>query len=379
MNKKIVKVLIFYAALSFVANFQHPITPIYLNDIGFEKSLYGLLFSFMALGLAISAPIAGRLLDKYGSRYLLVSGLIIYSIAQTMFGTFTTIIPLVSVRILAGMGVSLVFPVLISYVAKVSDEATRTRTLGIQFAIGLLFVSIGYQFGGWLNNFVEARMFFYIQAVLLLMLAVASLLLDNTYVHVESKMKFDLRHLDRNAYTYLFVFFLFHFATQAVTRFLDVYIIDLGYSAQELGTLVLVTGMMGIVANFILLPLLHKILPDRYFLASILFVSSISLYLSFHIFESLWLGLYTFFLVFALAKSMYDPVHNSLISKISNDHQGQLIGLSESAKMMGMFMGPLLGGIIYAYNPIMLFTISSGILLSGVIVWRIFSGKRISM
>jgi predicted MFS family arabinose efflux permease len=51
---------------------------------------------------------------------------------------------------------------------------------------------------------------------------------------------------------------------------------------------------------------------------------------------------------------MYDPLHNNFISRLS-DYQGQVIGMSESAKMMGMFLGPILGGYVYAISPEALF------------------------
>jgi MFS family permease len=51
-------------------------------------------------------------------------------------------------------------------------------------------------------------------------------------------------------------------------------------------------------------------------------------------------------------------LHNSYVSRLS-EYQGQMIGMSESAKMMGMFIGPIVGGYLYAENPTLLFLVAA--------------------
>jgi MFS family permease len=121
-NKTLVKLFIVYSLVSTSANFQHPVTPDFLNNIGLEISLYGFLFAFMALGLSLAAPISGRLTDRMGTRWLLFSGLISYGLFQTVFALNTEIIGLTLARLGAGLSVAFVFPIMISYVVKVTSN-----------------------------------------------------------------------------------------------------------------------------------------------------------------------------------------------------------------------------------------------------------------
>ena len=359
-RRQIVLALFVYALITISANFQHPITPAFLTNIGLERSLYGFLFAFMALGLSLAAPISGRLTDSIGTRWLLFAGLSSYGLFQVLFGSVTNIVFLVLARFGAGLSVAFVFPIMISYVVKITNKEERSVALAMLTASQLLFVSVGYFIGGQLDRFFVPQTIFYLQAASLIGVAFISLILPNVKVVVDRTLSLQFAKVPRHGLYVIAMFFLISAVTMTVIRYFDVYFIDLGYSAAQLGQYVLLTGFLSVFTNLVILPNLLKRITDIRLIQVVVLLISITLFLTFGGLQPFIVALFTSQLLFNMVRSMYDPLHNNYISRLS-DYQGQVIGMSESAKMMGMFLGPILGGYVYAISPNALFLSAASI------------------
>jgi DHA1 family multidrug resistance protein-like MFS transporter len=359
-RRQIVLALFVYALITISANFQHPITPAFLTNIGLERSLYGFLFAFMALGLSLAAPISGRLTDSIGTRWLLFAGLSSYGLFQVLFGSVDNIVLLVLARFGAGLSVAFVFPIMISYVVKITNKEERSVALAMLTASQLLFVSVGYFIGGQLDRFFVPQTIFYLQAASLVAVAFISLILPNVKVVVDRTLSLQFAKVPRHGLYVIAMFFLISAVTMTVIRYFDVYFIDLGYSAAQLGQYVLLTGFLSVFTNLVILPNLLKRITDIRLIQVVVLLISITLFLTFGGLQPFIVALFTSQLLFNMVRSMYDPLHNNYISRLS-DYQGQVIGMSESAKMMGMFLGPILGGYVYAISPNALFLSAASI------------------
>jgi predicted MFS family arabinose efflux permease len=359
-RRQVVLALFVYALITVGANFQHPVTPAFLNNIGLERSLYGFLFAFMALGLSLAAPISGRLTDSIGTRWLLFAGLTSYGVFQIIFGSVTNIVFLVFARFGAGLSVAFVFPIMISYVVKITSKEERSVALALLTASQLLFVSVGYYLGGQLDRFFTPQTIFYLQGATLAGVAVVSLILPNVKVVVDRTLSLQFAKVPRQGLYMIAMFFLISAVTMTVVRYFDVYMIDLGYSAAQLGQYVLLTGVLSVLTNLVILPNLLKRATDIRLIQVVVLLISVTLFVTFSGIQPFIVALFTSYLLFNMVRSMYDPLHNNFISRLS-DYQGQIIGMSESAKMMGMFLGPILGGYIYAVSPNALFISAASI------------------
>lgn len=359
-RRQVVLALFVYALITISANFQHPVTPAFLTNIGLERSLYGFLFAFMALGLSLAAPISGRLTDSIGTRWLLFAGLSSYGLFQVLFGSVDNIVLLVLARFGAGLSVAFVFPIMISYVVKITNKEERSVALAMLTASQLLFVSVGYFIGGQLDRFFIPQTIFYLQAASLIGVAFISLILPNVKVVVDRTLSLQFAKVPRHGLYMIAMFFLISAVTMTVIRYFDVYFIDLGYSAAQLGQYVLITGFLSVFTNLVILPNLLKRVTDIRLIQVVVLLISITLFLTFGGLQPFIVALFTSHLLFNMVRSMYDPLHNNYISRLS-DYQGQVIGMSESAKMMGMFLGPILGGYVYAISPNALFLSAASI------------------
>ena len=376
MSKQAKHILIFASFLTAFSNFQHPVTPVYLESIGFDKSLYGFLFAFMALGLSVTAPFAGRLADRIGTKVPMFFGIISYAAAQVLFVTFTNIYMLIFLRFLAGVSMAFVFPLLLAYISKVTTPVNRARAMSFYAAIGIMFVSIGYKIGGFLEIYIDAKSVFYLQGIIMIFLAIWVLFIKNVHVELEIREKFSFKSVERDDLKIFFLYFITAGVFMTVTRFLDVLIIDLGYTANDTGNFVLVTGLVGLLTNFVILPVLSKKFPEYVLMRYTLLLSSVTLFITFKFFDNIWLGLYSVFLIYMMAKAMYAPVHNSYVSKIDENKQGEIIGISESARMFGMFVGPIVGGFIYKIDPRTLYISLAAVLMGAYLIGRTLNGSK---
>lgn len=243
-------------------------------------------------------------------------------------------------------------------------------------AIGIMFVSIGYKIGGFLEIYIDAKSVFYLQGIIMIFLAIWVLFIKNVHVELEIREKFSFKSVERDDLKIFFLYFITAGVFMTVTRFLDVLIIDLGYTANDTGNFVLVTGLVGLLTNFVILPVLSKKFPEYVLMRYTLLLSSVTLFITFKFFDNIWLGLYSVFLIYMMAKAMYAPVHNSYVSKIDENKQGEIIGISESARMFGMFVGPIVGGFIYKIDPRTLYISLAAVLMGAYLIGRTLNGSK---
>lgn len=126
-----------------------PFTIIYLHEVrGFSLGLSGTLMGLIAVvGLLVTGP-AGALVDRYGARRVMLTGLF-FAIAGYAVLAFATV-PAVAALGLALFGVQLGvgWPSVNALVATVVDGDLRQRYYGVNFALLNLGVGVGGVVGG---------------------------------------------------------------------------------------------------------------------------------------------------------------------------------------------------------------------------------------
>ncbi len=372
----VVKILIFTAIVGIAANFQHPVTPSYLIEVGLDISVYGYLFAFMSIGLAVSAPTAGKFVDLKGTRIPLFSGLLIYGTSQVFFSMNSNIYMLFLCRFVAGVGVSLIFPTIISYIAKITTKKNRVKILSIQASVALFFSTVGYKIGGILSLYIATEKIFKLQAVVLYVLAFVTLVLLKNVKIKTKRVKMSLKGLlNKKTLVIILGYTLFFFASNGINKYIDVLIIDSGYSANDLGNYMLFTGVFGVITMMFILPLILKENKELKLIKRCLLVLGITVILNFAFTINLWTSLYLLMLPYFFCFSIYPILQNSYISKLDDVYQGQLVGSSESGKMFGSFLGTIFAGLVYTKNPKTMFIIMGFIYLLAFIV-LIIGGKN---
>lgn len=106
-----------------------------------------LVLTIPALFIAISAPIAGRLIDRYGRLKLLWVALILYAVAGSAGFFLNNLYYILFSRIVLGIAVGFSMTIVITLIADYFEGMERQRFMGLQVAFmslgGILFLALG--------------------------------------------------------------------------------------------------------------------------------------------------------------------------------------------------------------------------------------------
>jgi DHA1 family tetracycline resistance protein-like MFS transporter len=119
-----------------------PLLPFYADRFGASGLMVGMLVSVYSLAQLFTAPVWGRLSDRFGRRPILVVGLLGSALSYLVFAYARSLPVLFASRILAGMGGATV-PVAQAYIADITPRGRRAGNMGL---IGAAF-GLGFVFG----------------------------------------------------------------------------------------------------------------------------------------------------------------------------------------------------------------------------------------
>jgi len=145
-------VLMFVAFVDMVGSSMIlPLVPYYATRMGANGFMIGLIIASFSVAQLISAPVWGRLSDRYGRRPAILLGLLVSSAGYIVFAYAGTIAVLLASRFVQGFGAGTV-GVLQAYVADAMHEEERAKSLGWLSAATSFGVVIGPAFGSFLTS-----------------------------------------------------------------------------------------------------------------------------------------------------------------------------------------------------------------------------------
>lgn len=119
-----------------------PLLPFYAVELGGTGMMVGVLISSYAVAQLVSAPLWGRVSDRYGRRPALIIGLSFSAVAYVIFAFAGTLWVLLISRLVQGAGGGTT-GVIQAYVADATEPENRARSLGWISAATNLGVAIG--------------------------------------------------------------------------------------------------------------------------------------------------------------------------------------------------------------------------------------------
>ncbi len=107
-----------------------PIVPLFVkHELGRNDVAVGLAVGAFSLGAVILRPFAGRIGDRFGRRVLIVVGGVIVGSAGLLYLLASALVPLVLVRLLAGIGEAAFFVGAASMITDLAPEARRGEAI----------------------------------------------------------------------------------------------------------------------------------------------------------------------------------------------------------------------------------------------------------
>jgi len=394
MKKSIIFILSVYFLQGVIHNLGHPVTPSLVEEMGINDYMFGIFFATMSFGLMLGGPLWGSLGDQGNKRRYIVFGLLLYSFGQYMFGNVGNQYWMVFFRFVSGFGVAASAALLISVLICESETTNRTKYIAWSVAAFTIGASVGYFIGGEMGSnevftdMLEPNLYgniFLIQAVANTLLAgyvFVGLKRINTLGVADLNKKpnifqgfKDIKFLDKTLVIFLVSLTFISIGMINVSKFMDVFLIDKGYTTSELGTFVGVTGIVSLISSIVIVPLVSKFKRDMTIMIYIQMLSALIIYFVFRSNE-IMLVLYTVFMIYVIFKAVYGPLEQNYISShASNGKYGTIMGVRQSFFAIGFVIGPLIGGFLYDINPIYVFDFSVAMFILGGVLLLFVKGR----
>jgi MFS transporter, DHA1 family, tetracycline resistance protein len=331
----------------------------------------GLLAATYSLFQFLSAPILGRLSDRYGRKKLLIVSQIGSVLGYLILGFAHTLPLLFLSRVIDGATGGNI-SIAQAYIADVTTPKTRAKGMGLigaafglGFAIGPALGGLLYSLGGFsLPAFFAAL----VGTITVLMTALVLKETVNVSKEIHSeRSKFSFRELLVVLTTHpigliIFTFFFINFAFSVMQGTFALWAQDrLGYGPSQIGFIFTFIGLGAIVTQLLILP---KVV-DRFgekpvfiygtlLLAMGLLVIPFSRHLSLLLFGNSLL---------VVGNGLSNSTSQSVASEnVNPEEYGGTMGILQSSASLGRIVGPVIGGYLYnLVNPNTPFIIAAAI------------------
>ncbi|KKI92763.1 MFS transporter [Bacillus sp. SA1-12] len=130
----------------------YPTLPLFIKEIGGNESQVGLAMGAFMLSAVVFRPFVGGLLDRFGRRPFIVSGLLLFAISMYMFNLIVGITGLMVIRILQGIIWGISTTAILTAVTDLIPTSRRGEGMGWSGMAMTLAMAIGPMFGLWVTQ-----------------------------------------------------------------------------------------------------------------------------------------------------------------------------------------------------------------------------------
>lgn len=330
-----------------------PILYSYSLRFGLTVFQNGMLFAIYSLCQFLSAPIIGRMSDKYGRKPLLT-----LSIAGTALSFFMTAFAptaafIFLARALDGLtaGNLPVASAVIADTTALKDRAKGFGIIGAAFGFGFFF---GPAISAATYGISPALPFIIAGGISVIATILTMIMLPETNKHigqVHKKSLFDVKGLylalfDKNVGKVLLIGLLYAFLFSSYITIFQPYAINVfHFSASQISLYFTMIGLIGIITQILLIGRLSKFLGPRV-LFSLSFLSLGFIFAGMFLAKEVTLFV-AFGLLYSLISSFINPLIQTILSQETDEKsQGSIQGVSASYMSIGQIIGPILGGFI---------------------------------
>ncbi|MFD2868416.1 multidrug MFS transporter [Kurthia sp. 3B1D] len=330
-----------------------PVLPRLMNELNISGQVVGYLTAAFALTQLIFSPFAGKAVDRFGRKIMIVIGLIIFGLSELLFGFGKTIDVLFISRILGGLSAAFIMPAVTAFIADITTEDNRPKALGyMSAAISTGFI-IGPGIGGFLAE-IGTRVPFYSAGILGLVAAVGSMILlrepERPIIPVtedETAGKSSFRKLLMPMFFIAFaVIFISSFGLAAFESFFSLYV-DHKFSFSPSDIAIAITGgaILGAIFQVVFFDPMMKALGEINLIRIMLLLSAVLVF-AMTLVNSYWMIMAVTFTVF-IGFDLIRPAATTYLSRIAGNDQGFVGGMNSFFTSLANVFGPVIGGVLF--------------------------------
>lgn len=108
-----------------------PVLPLFAASLGATGFTLGLITAAFSLSRGLAQPLVGNLSDRWGRKGFMVAGLFIYGLVGLLIPHSASIVELILIRLLQGLGAAMVVPVAMAYAGNLAPVGQEGRYMGV--------------------------------------------------------------------------------------------------------------------------------------------------------------------------------------------------------------------------------------------------------
>lgn len=354
-----------------------PVTPTIMNELSISGSVVGYMVAAFAVTQLIVSPIAGRWVDRFGRKRMIIIGLIIFGFSEFLFGIGKTVEILFISRMLGGVSAAFIMPAVTAFIADTTTVDTRAKALGyMSAAISTGFI-VGPGIGGFLAE-ISSRLPFFFAAVLALFAAILSALALREPERIPENenvtgQKTGLKRIFAPLYFIAFmIIFISQFGLAAFESLFSLFADHkFGFTPKDIAIMITGGGLVGAIVQVALFDRLTRWIGEIRLIRYSLILSTILVFLVTIVnsYFTILLVTVTVFLGFDLMR----PAVTTYLSKIAGNEQGFVGGMNSMFTSIGNVIGPIIGGILFDIDLNYPYYFSTVLLAVGIgltLVWK---------
>ncbi|OIN65757.1 MFS transporter [Exiguobacterium sp. KRL4] len=377
-NKLILGTLLLNLFIAFLGiGLVIPVTPTIMNELAISGSTVGYMVSAFAFAQLILSPLAGRAVDKYGRKPMIIIGLFIFSMSELLFGLGQSVEVLFASRILGGVSAAFIMPAVTAFIADITTNDTRPKALGyMSAAISTGFI-IGPGIGGFLADIGTRVPFFFAAAFGLVAMILSVFTLREPERHYENaaipKQKTGFQKVFSPLYFIAFLVLLISSFGLASFESLFALFVDrkFGFTAKDIALAISLGAIVGVIVQVGLFERLTRWFGEIRLIRYSLIGSTLLVLVMTYVTSYLAIILVT--TVVFVGFDLMRPAVTTYLSKIAGNEQGFVGGMNSMFTSIGNILGPIIGGILFDVDlnyPFYFATVMLAIGIALTFVWR---------
>lgn len=355
-----------------------PVTPTIMNELNISGTVVGYMVSAFALAQLVVSPLAGRAVDKYGRKPLIVLGLLVFSISELLFGLGQSVEVLFVSRLLGGVSAAFIMPAVTAYIADITTLKTRPKALGyMSAAISTGFI-IGPGIGGFLAEIGTRLPFFFAAGFGLFAMFLSLLLLKEPERQIQEEnlygeQKTGFGRIFSPLYFIAFMVILISSFGLASFESLFALFVDhkFGFTPQDIAVVISLGAIVGVIVQVGFFDRFTRWWGEIRLIRYSLIVST-SLVLILTYVTSYWAILLVTMVVF-VGFDLMRPAVTTYLSRIAGNEQGFVGGMNSMFTSIGNIIGPIIGGILFDIDlnyPFYFATVTLAIGIALTFAWK---------
>ena len=326
-----------------------PTMPLYADTLGATGFCLGIIYSAFSISRAIFMPVAGKLSDRKGRKIFITMGLTIYTLASLGYIWSDSIVELVWIRFLHGIGSAMIIPIAAAAIGDISPhgrEGTMMGTFNVALFLGF---GAGPLLGGVVLDSLGMAWVFYIMGTLscISLLSVVIFLPEkrnNQIQKVQSISTFRTMWKDKMFKGLLSFRFSNAVGRGSVTAFIPIFANKLDISPSLIGVLISLNILLTGVLQHVFGRVADRV--DRRFLIILgNLIGAIPMF--FTPFARSFSHLVIMGMVMGVGGGLAFPAASAVATKLGRSHgMGNVMGYFNQSMSFGMIAGPVIAGLV---------------------------------